>query len=96
MTLDELELLGEGLAVGPGLLDARLEPLDAVGDDAEVGEEHLVAEVGQLGRRVAAGEPGQDDQEGIALADQGEPLGIVARATRASGRAYRGTRRSPA
>ena len=33
--------------------------------------------MGQLGRRVAAGEPGQDDQEGIALADQGEPLGII-------------------
>ena len=44
----------------------------------EVGEEHLVAE------RRRARPPGrrrrsrQDDQQGVALADQGEPLGVVA------------------
>ena len=66
------------LAVGPGLLDARLQPLGAVGDDAEVGEEHLVAEGGEVGRRVAAGEGAEDDQQGVPLADQGEALGVVA------------------
>ena len=66
------------LAVGPGFLDAGLEPLDAVGDDAEVGEEHLLAERRQLGGGVAAGEPVQDDQQGVAFADQGQSLGVVA------------------
>ena len=76
--LTSVELLELGLAVGPGLLDAGLQPLGAVGDDAQVGEEHLVAEGGEVGRRVAAGEGAEDDQEGVPLADQGEPLGVVA------------------
>ena len=76
-TLTISSSLASCLAVGPGLLEAGLEPLDAVGDDAEVGEEHLVAEGGELGGRVAAGEPVQDDQQGVAFADQGEALGVV-------------------
>ena len=75
--LDDLELLGERLAVGPRLLETGFEPLEPGGDDAEIGEEHLVAERGELGGGVAAGEPVQDDQEGIAFADQGETLGVV-------------------
>ena len=55
--------------------------------DPEVGEEHLFAERGQLGRRVAAAEPIQDDEEGVAFADQGQALGIVrVRAGHQSGR----------
>ena len=40
------------LAVGPGFLDAGFQPLGAAGDDAQVGEEHLIAKRGELGCRV--------------------------------------------
>ena len=94
--LDDGQLLLLRFPVGPGLLDAGLEPLDAVGDDAQVGEEHLLAEGRELGGRVAAGEAAEDDQEGVALADQGQPLGVVAVRAGHEARACRGTRRWPA
>ena len=85
--LDDLELLGQDLPVGPRLLHAGLETLDAIGDGPEVGEEHLFPERGQLGRGVAADEPIQDDEERVAFADQGQALGIVrVRAGHQSGR----------
>src|SRR5262249_36233901 len=40
-------------------------------------EEHLLAKAVQLGRRVTSGEAGEHDQQRVALADQGESLGIV-------------------
>ena len=85
--LEDRQLLGLGLPVGPGLLEARLQAFDAVGHDAQVGEEQFLAERGQLGRGVGAGECPQDDQEGVALADQGEPLRVIAvRARHQAGR----------
>ena len=94
MTTDQFFFLL--LPVGPVLLDAGLEPLDAVGDHAQVGEEHLLAEGGQLGGRVAAGESVQDDQQGVSLADHGQPLGVVAVGAGDQARACRGTRPWPA
>ena len=85
--LDDLELLGDRLAVGPRLLEAGFEPFDAGGDDTQIGEEHLVAECGERNGGVASGEAVQDDQEGIAFADQGEALRVVGvRAGHQSGR----------
>ena len=93
--LDDVELLLLGLPVGPAFLDAGLEPLDAVGDDAQVGEEHLLAEGRQLGGRVAAGEP-TGRSGGRRPRGSGPGAGDCRRASPASGRACRGTRRWPA
>ena len=76
--LDELELLelrasrsGRGFLTLASSRSARLvtTPRSAKSSSSR--------KCGELGRRVAAGEPVQDDQQGVALADQGEPLGVV-------------------
>ena len=90
--LDDFELLECLLAVGPGFLDAGFQALDAAGDDAQVGEQQLIAKRRELGCRVASGESVQDDQQGVPFADQGEALGVVGVRARQAGRACPETR----
>ena len=77
-------------------LDAGLEPLDAVGDHAEVGEQHLLVERVQLGRGVAAGEAVEHDQQARLPRGSRPAAAGCRRASRGSVPAYRGTRPWPA
>ena len=75
---DDFEFFGDDIAVGAGFFDVGFETIGAVGDDTEVGEEDFLPKRGEFGDRVAAGEVGEDDQEGVGLANEGEALGVVA------------------
>ncbi len=76
--LDDVEFLELSVAVGTWFFGAGFEPLGAVGDDAEVGEEDFVTKRGEIGGRIASRERTQHDQQGVAFADQREALGVVA------------------
>ena len=59
------------------LLQPRLDLRDAVRHDLQVGEEQLLAEPPQLVGEVGAGEPVEDDDDAVGLAEDAEPAGVV-------------------